>query len=123
MSKNPCIRCISKPITYHWILADSFDAWAAECGWESNRLRRASEKAIRSRHHEARIEHEAHRARGRQPDIWTLSLGLVNVIYTIEPEATVIRGYKWELDREPLDDFDGGGCYTEFTWDLPVETQ
>ena len=123
MSKKPRIPRISKPITYHEVLDETFDGWATECGWEPHRLRQASEKAIRTRHHEARIDHDAHRARGWQPDIWTLSLGSVDVIYTVEPEAVVIRGYIWDLDREPLDDFDGGGCYTEFAWNLPVETR
>jgi hypothetical protein len=109
-----------KTITYDKGFDDTFDGWAAECGWEPKSLRRASEKAIRTRHHEATHRHEANKARGRQPDIWHLSLGTVWVIYTVEPHAVVVRGYAWDLDRKPLDAFDGGGHYCDFEWSLPL---
>ena len=28
----------------------------------------------------------------------------------------MIRGYGWEIDREPIDDYDGGGFYAEALW-------
>lgn len=106
-----------KPINYYPRLNDAFDGWAADCGWDSQSLRNASERAICFRHHEAIIAHEFHKARGNQPDICTLSLGSVDVIYTVEPLEVVIRGYGWEIDREPLDHGDGGGFYAEVSWE------
>ena len=106
-----------KPISYYPRLNDAFDGWAADCGWDVLSLRRASEHAIRSRHHDALIERKSHRARGNQPDIFTLSLGSVDVIYTVELLEVMIRGYGWEIDGEPLDDYDGGGFYAEVSWE------
>ena len=105
-----------RPISYYLALDAAFDGWASDCGWEPQSLRRASEQAIRSRHHDAVIAHESDKARGNQPDIFTLSLGSVDVIYTVEPREVVIRGYGWEIDHEPLDDYDGGGFYAEASW-------
>ena len=105
-----------QPISYHPTLDRAFDGWASECGWDSQSLRLASEQAIRSRHHEAIIEHETNKARGNQPDIFTLSLASVDVYYTMEPVEVMIRGYGWEIDHEPLGDLDGGGFYAEASW-------
>ena len=105
-----------KPISYHPILHREFGDWASECGWDPQSLRLASEQAIRSRHHEAIIEHEANKARGNQPDIFTLSLASVDVYYTMEPVEVMIRGYGWEIDHEPLGNLDGGGFYAEASW-------
>ena len=107
---------IHKPITYHPALDEAFDGWAKACGWDPLSLRQASEQPIRSRHHEAFIEHESHRASGSQPNVYTLSLGSVEVVYTIESLEVMIRGYGWEIDHEPFDDYDGGGFYTENSW-------
>jgi hypothetical protein len=104
------------PISYHLALDEAFDDWAVACGWEPQPLRHASEQAIRSRHHDAVISHECYKARGNHPDVFTLSLGSVEVIYTVEPREVVIRGYGWEIDHEPLDDYDGGGFYSEASW-------
>ena len=76
---------LGKPINYHPALDGEFDAWASDCGWDPESLRRASETAIRSRHHEAIIEHESHKACGNQPNIFTLFLGSLGVVYTVEP--------------------------------------
>lgn len=110
----------SKPISYHPALTDALDDWLSDCGWKPHSLRRASEQAIRSRHHEAIIEHEANRARGNQPDIFSLSLGSANVYYTVESVELVIRGYGWEIDHEPLGDLDGGGFYADASWSRPT---
>lgn len=108
----------NKPMTYYPALDQAFDDWAAACGWDPQSLRQASEQAIRGRHHEATIEHEAHKARGIQPDIFSLSLGSVNVYYTVEPTEIVIRGYGYEIDHEPLDYRDGGGFYADNAWSV-----
>ncbi len=105
-----------KPIRYHPAISESFDDWASACGWQTQALKRASEFAIRNRHHEAKIEHESHRARDTRPDIFTLSLDSVCVYYTVESDHVMIRGYGWEIDHEPFDDYDGGGFYAETSW-------
>ena len=115
---NSRYQVTDKPITYYPSLNREFDGCASACGWDPQSLRRASEQAIRNRHHEAIIEHESHKARGIQPDIFSLSFGSVNVYYTVEPLEIVIRGYGYEIDHEPLDDFDGGGFYADNAWSL-----
>lgn len=106
----------SLAVTYHSQLADIFQDWAAAAGYNSIQLRINTEQAIRTRHHEAFIEHESHKASGTQPDVFTLSLGSIDVYYTIEPPGVVVRGYAWEIQGEPLDDYDGGGFYPEASW-------
>lgn len=111
-------------IEYHRAVDSAFEGWAEECRWNPTELRRASETAIRERHSQAVIEHETHRAHGRQPDIFQLDLGSsVQVIYTVEPHGVVIRGYCHEIQGEPRDDFDGGGFYSEYEWSLPPDEQ
>lgn len=109
------------PIVYHHALEETFDGHALDCGWKPARLRAASEKAIRTRHHRARIEHESHRANGLQPNVYNLRLGVlrrVRVYYTVERAAVVIRGYGWHV-ANPLDDWDGGGFFCDNAWLFP----
>ena len=106
----------NKPISNHPCLEESFDAWASACGRTSRFLRQATEHVIRSRHQEAIVEHESHKARGNQPDVFTLPLGPVVVFYSVESSAVLIRGYGWKPEEEPVDDFDGGGFYAEASW-------
>lgn len=109
------------PIVYYTALDREIDIDAEERGWEPSELRKASEMAVRTRHHEAEITHESHKACGRQPDIWELSLGNISVAYTIEPHAVVIRGYVWEFDPESLDEHEEAGrIYWEYEWTLPA---
>lgn len=114
---RPAIR--QKPVAYHPCLDDTFDCWAAECGYEPLELRRVTEHAVRTRHREALITDETRKPRGRQPAVWELDLGRVRVIYTVERHAVVIRGYCWDIPSPPRDDFDGGGYFPEFDWHLP----
>ena len=101
----------SRPISYHPGVSDSFDGWAAGCGFHPETLRRATEFEIRNRHHEAIPEDARYKHRPDSADIYRLSLGTVDVYYSIEPSEVVVRGYGWEIPREPLDDHDGGGYY------------
>ena len=98
-------------------LEESFSEWASRCGSDPNVLRRATIAALRTRRGEAFIEHECHRANGRQPDVLTLSLGLndVHVYFTVEPGGIVVRGYWW---AEPIrnSDEDCGGFYCDNAW-------
>jgi hypothetical protein len=111
-----CYYFTDKEILYHPHLDENFDNWASQCGWNPKGLRDATQQAILSRHHEAVIEHESRKARGTQPDIFTLSLGLVDVYYTVEAQTVVVRGYGWEISGEPANDWDGGGLYCEAAW-------
>ena len=115
---NSRYQVSGKPITYHPTLDREFDDWALDCGLDAQSLRLASERAIRNRHHEAIIEHESHKARGKQPDVFSLSLGPANVYYTVEPLEIMIRGYGYEIDHEPLDYRDGGGFYADSAWSI-----
>jgi hypothetical protein len=108
----------TKPIRFHPCLNDAFDAWASACGYDPDALKRASEHAVCTRHHEAVIERESDTRRKNQPAVFRLSLGAIRVYYTVERLAVVIRGYGWEIDGEPLDDFDGGGFYADASWSL-----
>jgi hypothetical protein len=105
--------CIDgKPITYDVPLEQCFEGWAEACKMTPQALRTISETAIKTRHNEAVLPHPADYARGRQPNIWHLAVGDIHVIYTVEPDSVVIRGYWYESD-EPED---GGGHYCEFYW-------
>ncbi len=105
------------PITYHVHLDEHFGDWAGDCGMEPIRLREASEMAIRERHNTEGAVDELDRAREHQPDIFNLDLGnRVQVFYTIEESSVVIRGYAWELQREPHNELDGGSYYCEPEW-------
>ncbi len=110
-------RGVRKRITYHSAVERIFDGLADDCGWKTRLLRQAGERAIRTRHHEAKLNHEADRGRNRRPDVYFLSLDAkTHVFYSIELHAVVIRGYAWELDHEPRDDFEGGGYYGDNDW-------
>lgn len=105
------------PITYHVHLDEHFSDWARDCGMEPIRLREASEMAIRERHNTEGAVGEVDRATEYQPDIFNLNLSSqVQVFYTIEERGVVIRGYAWELQREPLNELDGGSYYCEPNW-------
>ncbi len=92
-------------ITYHPSLVDSFDVWALACSSDTHSLKHETESAIRTRHNEATIHHDS------SPDVLTLSLGSVQVFYSVELHRVVVRGYGWEIDGEAVDDYDGGGFY------------
>jgi hypothetical protein len=106
------------PIIYHRDL----DTLAQQFGYEPTELCWVTEKAIREHHRQATIE-EGHYALGRQPDVYNLKFSTLYVYYTIESQAVVVRGDGWDLDRDPLDDFDGGGYYCDYEWMLPSDAQ
>ena len=109
-----------KGIVFHAGLDLDFEGWAKSCGYTAQTLRARSRKVIRTRHHEAWIDHPADRGTRHQPTVYTLDLKAdksVTVHYTVEGDRVVIRGYGIELGREPLDDFEAGGYFTEASWD------
>lgn len=112
------LECASVPenITYQHALVEELGIFAEQFGYSVDELRELSETAIRTRWHEAYIEHVAYRANGRQPDVWTLRLGPNYVYFTVELHAVVIRGYGYDIDHEPLDDRDGGYFYCDNAW-------
>ena len=104
------------PIVYHVSLRGGFDVWASECGCTEEMLQETGERSIRTRHHEAEVRH-GDEAIGNRPAILTLSLGLPRsacIHYSVEPDVILIRGYSWDIGREPLDLFDGGGFYCDY---------
>ena len=107
-----------KVIQYHSVLNDGFFADLEKVtGWSPQRLREATEEAITTRHHEAFFEHESDKARGNRPDVFSLRIDSVQVFYTVQQDIVMVRGYGWKLNREPLDDMDGGGFYCDNDWD------
>jgi len=101
---------ISLPITFHYAVEQLFEAYAEGVGLKPDRLRQTTLKAIRTHHREAIIEHPCQRGDELGPDCYTLRRESFSIYFSIEPHAVVVRGYGWEIDGEPLDDFDGGGC-------------
>ena len=107
-------------IRYVCAIEESFDAWAESCRMSADELRKATADAIHDRMHEAYISHPSERANGKEPNIFTLSLGWASMIFTIESDTVCVRGYHWPIDHEPLDDFDGGAFYLDNSWlELP----
>lgn len=100
--------CVSLPIIYHDGLGDLH--WESKSvGWSVGRLRKAGEKAIRTRHREAFIEHESHKAHPSPFYCLTLSrTRSVRTYFTVEQHSIVIRGYAWDVTGEPKDEYDGG---------------
>jgi hypothetical protein len=93
---------VKLPIVYHDALEQAYDGWAAEIGEKPLRLRQLTERAIRTRHDEAQIRH----------GICELQLNSCVVYFSIEADAVLVRGYGWDIPREPLDDLDGGGFWS-----------
>lgn len=96
---------------YHSCVDDALEGWAEACGLDREELRRASEVAIRSCHQDSIIE-AGHEADGRRPDVFTLTFNDLRVYYSLEVGQVLIRGYGYEIDGEPADDFDGGGFFS-----------
>lgn len=88
----------------HW-------ACAEETGQHPGHLLHAVEEGVRTRHSEARIAHPADKGNDLRPDVYTLELETVKVFFSYEAAEILIRGLGWDIDREPLNDFDGGGFY------------
>ena len=98
------------PITLHASLEMDFEGWAEALGWHPAGLVEATERAIRNRHREATLEDGDSNMIRRYP-IFRLGLDSIDVFYTIEQGIVIVRGYGWEIDGVPCDDFDGGGFY------------
>jgi hypothetical protein len=118
-ASKACLIPHHLPIIFHGHVEGSLDFFADACRWDKRGLREASERAIRGRHHEAWIGHESEVACVRRPNIWHLDLGpspRVEVAFTVEERAVIVRGYSYEIDGEPLDDHDGGYYVCESFW-------
>ena len=86
-------------------------ACASAKGQTQTQVLDALEHGIRTRHNEARVEHPANKANSFRPDVYTLQLKEFCVYFSHEGGGVLIRGLGWEIDHEPLDDFDGGGFW------------
>jgi hypothetical protein len=107
-------RGIEDPIRYHCSLLADFGGWALACKSKPRTLLATTERAIRTRGARGVIESPRE---GLRPAVLTLPLYLrhsLNVYFTRESWCVLIRGYSWKVDREPLDDMDGGGFYSDF---------
>ncbi len=98
-------------IRYHPALDSDFECWAESCGREPAELRRMTETAVCTHHHAAVIE-ECHKAHHGRPDTFTLLFEGLTIFYSLQEGCIFIRGYGYEIDGEPMDDFDGGGFYS-----------
>jgi hypothetical protein len=110
------IKCPDEPkrVMYYPGLEDELPGIAEEIGFSADRLRRLSEMALRTRRHEAYIEHKSNMPFGRRPAVFTINLGRAWMYFTVEREVVLIRGYGWDIDHEPLHDGDGGGFYCDY---------
>lgn len=103
-----CSPTETLPIKYHDALGNLEDSVATyRC--TSHELKDATERAIRSRHHEAVVETPM-RAAARGYDIYLLGIQVgkaVRVGYSVEPEAVVVRGFCCHRDGTPEGDFYG----------------
>lgn len=106
---------LAMPVVSHVALRGTYKGWAESCGYKPRALWRATRRAVLTRHAEAVIWNSE---RVGEPPVFQLSLGRASVFYTIESHGIVIRGYGWEIDGEPLDDFDGGGYFVEHDWEV-----
>lgn len=106
----------TRPIVFAPPLDFYLDGWAVESGWKPRLLRQEIRRSIRNRHHEATLEPDRYKHSPRQPDTYHLAIGSCEITYTIEPDAIVVRGYGWPIDREPLDDMDGGAFFLDNSW-------
>jgi len=113
-----------KQLTCHRAVRGSFDDWAIDCGTNPVSLWNAVKTALLTRQDEATFQRPSHKASGRQPNIFNLTLNLprsVSVYYTVEQDTIIVRGFAYDTLGEPRDDFDGGGFYSEFEWGCPPD--
>jgi len=103
------------PITYYCAVSEGFEIYADECGVSPAALRRMTVLGILNRHVDAERKPEY-----RNVALFCLALGgpkQAVVYYSVDAQMITVRGYGWEIGREPLDDRDGGCCYLEPAWD------
>lgn len=89
---------------------------AQELELDPAELRRLTIEAIQNRHEEGFISHPCYIAHtdsfGRTyPTIYDLKMGAFLLHFSYESEGIMVRGFTWSIDREPLDDRDGGWIY------------
>ena len=99
------------PIIFHSAIESAFDSWAECCGRHAESLRSETKAAIYDKHELSRIDHPSHKGGEKQPDIYTLALDSCEVVYSVESDKIVVRGYQWESEDE-----DCGGFYAEACW-------
>ena len=91
-------------IEFHPAIQENFAWWAAELKVSPKALRLKTLDAIRSRMREADsfLGHV---------DVFELVIDEFSVFVSTKPHV-MIRGYGWEIEGEPANDFDGGGFYS-----------
>ncbi len=71
---------LSRSISYHPGVSESFEFWAESCGFQPETLRQVTESAIRNRHHESIRRDACFKHQSDAADIYRLSLGTVNLL-------------------------------------------
>ena len=102
-----------RPILFHPTLKRQLEVWAHSCGWNPAVLQAGSETVIKTRWHDARFYGSLFDPDLGLPDVFTLKLGNVDVFFSPEPHAIVIRGYGWDPVEHGLNPEDTGGFYCD----------
>ena len=119
-------------IEYHQSINRELSDWAQAMGTTADELRTVAEQVLRTWYRDAPTILLVAPREGQLPKILKVNLGIKQsavVFYTVEMDLLLVRGFGWETDGEPRDDFDSGSCYSDFyqplesTDDVPSATR
>lgn len=109
---NTPVDIANKPFVYHPGVLRDLWVWTDMTGLNPEALKAVTESTIRKCHQAAVVEELPY---GKQPLIYALGLGPIQVYYTIEQDI-VIRGYCENIPRPYRDEDSSGGIYLNGTW-------
>ena len=101
-----------KQFAYHPGVLHDLWVWTEMTDLNPDALKGVTESTIRTCHHAALVEELPY---GKQPLIYALGLGTIQVYYTIEQDI-VIRGYCENIPRPNRDEDSSGGIYLDGSW-------
>jgi hypothetical protein len=101
-----------KTFAYHPGVLQDLWIWVEASGHSADELKAVTETTIRTCHQAAIVEELPY---GKQPLIYALGLGPIQVYYTIEQDI-VIRGYCENIPRSYLEEDSSGGIYFDGNW-------
>lgn len=99
-------------------LERDIDYWASAISCDCEELIEATASVIRKCHHAAVVESMSI---GNHPEVYQLGIATLVVMYTIENDKIVVRGYAPNLPRDQVDEEIAGGYYCDVAWGLPVD--
>lgn len=102
----------NKPFVYHPGVLRDLWVWTEITDLNPDALKGLTESTIRTCHQAALVEELPY---GKQPLIYALGLGKIQVYYTIEQDI-VVRGYCENTPRPDRDEDSSGGIYLEGAW-------